>query len=364
MVRAAAFASLALALALPAAAQAPTEVLERAAPGSVHHGRSGRLDVAAVKVADELRIDGRLDEAAWSRAAILTGFSQFSPVDGLPAEDSTEMLVLYTDHAIHFGIRAFEPHGVVNATLADRDRVAGDDHVILLLDTFNDRRSAFAFLVNPLGVPGDGTYADATGTDLNPDFLFDSRGRLTDYGYEIEVRIPFKSVRYQSADVQRWGLNVVRAVQHSGQEQAWTPLDRGHPSILGQSGTLDGLTDLRRGLVLDVNPVMTARAVGAPSSAAGTAWLESFMYPADLYSSFFIERRDDTGAVLDTVPYVGTHRLPNYGGMIALNTPSSGRSRRAARSLPATTSTSTSGHLRGSSSRHSSRTGARPTSCA
>src|SRR5690606_11215051 len=131
-------------------------------------------------------VDGRLDETVWQSAAVLTGFSQYTPIDGLPAEDSTEVLVLYAPDAIFFGIRAFEPHGAVNATLADRDRVTGDDHVFLILDTFNDRRRALLFLTNPLGVQGDGTFADATGTDLSPDFLFDSRGRVTEFGYEVE----------------------------------------------------------------------------------------------------------------------------------------------------------------------------------
>ena len=60
------------------------------------------------------------------------------------------------------------------------------------------------------------------------------------------------------------GLNVVRVVQHSGYEDSWAPAKRAAASFLGQSGTLDGLTDLRRGLVLDVNPEATQRTVGAP----------------------------------------------------------------------------------------------------
>jgi hypothetical protein len=159
-------------------------------------------------------------------------------VDGLPAQDSTEVLIFYTSHAIYFGVRAYEPHGIVNATLADRDRITGDDFVQILLDTFNDRRRALLFAVNPRGVQSDGTFADGSGTDLNPDFIFDSKGRVTEYGYELEIRIPFKSLRYQSADVQSWGINVLRRVQHSGQEHTWTPAERSAPSFLAQSGTL------------------------------------------------------------------------------------------------------------------------------
>jgi hypothetical protein len=251
------------------------EPTPRPTPGPTYHGRDGRIRVTLPKASSGARIDGVLDDAAWDGAALLTGFSQYAPVDGLPAADSTEVLVMYTDHAIYFGIRAWEPHGAVIATRADRDRISGDDHVQLTLDTFNDRRRALVFAVNPFGVQSDGTYTESGSggsTDLSPDFLFESKGRLTDYGYEVEVRIPFKSIRYQQVPVQSWGINIVRRVQHSGHEQTWTPAERGQPSFLAQSGTLVDLVDLRRGLVLDVNPVMTTHAAGGTRSATDPSW--------------------------------------------------------------------------------------------
>jgi hypothetical protein len=241
-------------------------------PNETYNGRERQLDVRVPRAAAEPDIDGVLDEAVWSDAALLTGFSQYQPVDRQPAADSTEVLVVYTDHAMFFGIRAFEPHGGLVATLADRDRITSNDHIQLLLDTFNDRRRALFFAVNPLGVQSDGTFTDGTGGDLSPDFLFESKGRVTEYGYEVEVRIPFKSIRYQQLPVQQWGIQVVRRVMHSGHEQTWTPAERGAPSFLTQSGTLMDLTELRRGLVLDVNPVMTARSTGAPTSTTDPSW--------------------------------------------------------------------------------------------
>jgi hypothetical protein len=138
-------------------------------------------------------------------------------------------------------------------------------------------------MVNPFGVQADGALvetgqAGATGifgggsvardpTNLNPDFIFQSKGRLTDFGYEVEIRIPFKSIRYQSADEQTWGINVVRRVQHSGYEDSWTPAKRDNASFLSQSGRLVGLNNLKRGLVLDLQPELTARMDGAPGAS-------------------------------------------------------------------------------------------------
>lgn len=252
----------------------------------VYSGRAGQTQVVIPRIDASVTVDGRLDEPVWQHAARLTDFSQYQPVDGRPAEDPTEVLVWYSADAIHFGIRARERHGdVVRATRANRDNIASEDHVQILLDTDNDARTAYLFGVNALGVQQDGTRSSAFGggaggrsatgggfqdinplegnVDLNPDYAFESRGRLVDGGYEVEVRIPFKSLRYPAGDVQTWGLNVLRRVQHSGFQDTWAPAVRANANFLAQFGTLQGLQDIRRGLVLDFTPTATARLDGA-----------------------------------------------------------------------------------------------------
>ena len=192
------------------------------------------------------------------------------------------MLVWYSPTAIHFGVRACEAHGAVHATLADRDQIGADDNVQILLSTFDDGRQATVFAVNPFGVQSDGALVETGATsgngfnnavvrretaDLSPDFVFQSKGRVTEYGYEVEVRIPFKSLRYQPAQEQRWGINVTRQVQHSGAEDSWTPARRASASFLAQSGHLVGLAGLQRGLVLEFNPSLTSKTTGGPGSA-------------------------------------------------------------------------------------------------
>ena len=251
-------------------------------PGGTYSGRERKLDVSTPRVEADVTIDGSLAEPVWGQAAVLTGFSQFQPVDGRPATDSTQVLVWYSPTAIHFGIRAYEAHGVVSAHLLDRDKIFTDENIQILLGTFNDGRQAMVFAVNPLGVQADGTLNEGTSgrggsfgraelareqADLSANFVFESKGRITDFGYQVEVRIPFKSLRYQSKDVQDWGLNVVRQVQHSGQEDSWAPANRAAASFLGQSGRLVGLRDLRRGLVVDVIPEIVTRTNGSENSA-------------------------------------------------------------------------------------------------
>ena len=252
--------------------------------GPIHNGRAGELEVRPPRLEESIVVDGHLDETAWQHASVLNGFSRYAPTDGVAADDSTEVLVWYSRTAIHFGVRAYAEPGNVNATLADRDKIYGDDYIGIFLATFNDGRQATVFAVNPLGVQGDGIVVERgassgggfggiqTGrepTDIAPNFLFESKGRLTDYGYEVEIRIPFKSLRYQSATTQTWGINVLRKVQSRGYEYSWAPAERAAMSFIGQFGKLADLTEMQRGIVLDLNPVITSRSVGARSAATG-----------------------------------------------------------------------------------------------
>lgn len=233
----------------------------------------GAPTVTVPRLVAEVTIDGVLDEPVWQQAVRLDGFSQYEPVDGRPAEERTEVLVWYAPDAIHFGIIASDRDpSSIRATRADRDNIDGEDHVTLFLDTFLDRRRAYFFAVNPLGVQQDGIRSEGTSsagrmfggdTDKSPDFLFESQGRLTEQGYVVEVRIPFKSLRYGGGETQSWGFNVQRRVQRTGYTDTWTDVRRAGASFLAQAGTLAGLTELQRGIVVEAQPFVTAKANGA-----------------------------------------------------------------------------------------------------
>lgn len=252
--------------------------------GGAFSGIDRQLQVRPPRVDTEVVVDGVLDEPVWGDAARLVGFSRYAPVDGGAADRTTEVLVWYSPTALHFGVRATAGPDGVQATLADRDRIDADDHVQFFLSTFADGRQAFVFAVNPLGVQMDGSLVEglrssggfgglAVGreeVDRSPDFVFESRGALHDTGYVVEVRIPFKSLRYQSGAEQRWGLHVTRVSPRAGLEDSWAPARREGASFLSQAGFLEGLHDLRRGLVLDLNPVATTRIDGAPSANGWT----------------------------------------------------------------------------------------------
>ncbi|HET8650514.1 MAG TPA: DUF5916 domain-containing protein, partial [Gemmatimonadales bacterium] len=233
----------------------------------------GSPAVAIPRIDAKIAVDGRLDEPAWQQATVLSGFSQYQPVDGRPAEERTDVKVWYSPTAIYFGIVAHDRNpGAVRATVSDRDNISNDDRISIYLDTFDDHRRAFLFGVNPLGVQDDGVRTEGGGgagklgggnIDRSPDYVWSSRGRLTDSGYVVEVEIPFKSLRYPGGNTQRWGINIERVTQRTGYVDTWTDVRRASASYLAQAGSLVGLHDLKRGIVTEIQPFVTATANGA-----------------------------------------------------------------------------------------------------
>lgn len=253
-------------------------LLQGSDPVAVVEGK-GSPTAEIPRLEASIQIDGKLEEPVWSQATRLTGFWQYQPVDGRPAEEETEVLVWYAQDAIYFAVVAHDRNPAsIRATVADRDNIDNEDYVVLDLDTFHDRRRAFFFAVNPLGVQADGVRSEGAGqvsslipgsVDKNPDFTWDSKGRITDRGYEIEIRIPFRSLRYPGSGPQTWGFNATRVVQRTGYTDTWTDVRRASASFLGQEGALGGLHDMRHGVTIEAQPFVTATADGSRDAVSG-----------------------------------------------------------------------------------------------
>ena len=210
---------------------------------------AGRPTVTIPRIEARRPSTGVLDEPVWDQAGRLDGFSQYEPVDSRPAEERTDVLVWYAPDAIYFGILAYDHQpGAIRATRADRDNIDNDDNVTIYLDTFNDRRRAFFFAVNPLGIQEDGvrsegatrrgrsSRAPSTRTRTT---TTSRKGRLTDQGYVVEIRIPFKSLRFPGNGPQHWGINFLRRTQRTGYNDTWTDVRRANASFLVQAGAID-----------------------------------------------------------------------------------------------------------------------------
>jgi hypothetical protein len=241
----------------------------------VYDGSSRATRVSLPRLSEpSIRIDGVLDDPAWARAAVLTGFTQFDPNEGIPAQEPTEVLVIYAPDALYIAILAFDSQPeLIPAILTERDRgIFDDDYVRLMLDTFNDARQAYLFFVTPRGLQADGLWIEGLERgggggggggrhpiDLDPDFIWDSAGRVTEDGWVAEIRIPYVSLQLPARREQTWGFNAVRQVRRTSFSQSWSPLTREQTSTLAQSGQLSGLTDLAARKLIELNPVATGR---------------------------------------------------------------------------------------------------------
>jgi hypothetical protein len=236
--------------------------------------------VRAVRTSGPITVDGALDDPGWTGAGVIDRFYETQPGDNVPARIKTTVLLAYDERFLYIGLRCDDPEpGRIRAPFVERDGVIGtDDNVAIFLDTRNDRRSAVELRVNPRGVQADGVFNDASQVeDFAPDFLYDSAARVTDQGWQAELRVPFSSLRYPARDPQEWGIMVWRNYPRDFRYAFHSnPMPRGSNCFVCHLRPLLGLAGLpsASGLLLvpyvSGQSVAAAEAPGRPLGASDT----------------------------------------------------------------------------------------------
>jgi len=231
----------------------------------------------AVRISEPVEIDGRLTEAIWQTPPAFEMPYEVRPGENTPAAVRTEGWVAYDERAIYFAFRAHDPDpSAIRARFADRDRSWGDDMLGVELDTFDDQRRAFEFFVNPLGVQMDMILDDVVGTeDTSWDAIWDSAGRITAGGYEVEMAIPFAALRFPAGGApQEWGFEATRIYPRDRRYQvSFAPRDRGRNCFLCGIGRLEGLAGLRPGHALEITPTVTGARTDQRSPFPDGPWV-------------------------------------------------------------------------------------------
>ncbi len=221
-------------------------------------------------------IDGRLDDAIWTSAAVFKEFYQTDPGDNIPPSKPTEVFVGYDSKFLYIAFHAFDDPDKVRATIAKRDDIFEDDYVGVLLDTFNDQRRAYELFFNAFGVQADGIYTEPENEDFSVDILMESKGQLTEDGYVVEVAIPFKSLRYEAGKGVLWGVHFQRVIKRFNDEtNSWMPLSRDRTGLLNQAGHLTGLEDISTETILEIIPSLTISETGQRLPAIPLELLEA-----------------------------------------------------------------------------------------
>lgn len=194
-------------------------------------------------------IDGRVTDPIWQKVPPYTTFTQTDPIEGAPASERTEVRFMIGKGHVYIGIVCYDsdPSRII-VSQAKRDASLNDtDSVIVVLDTFNDNQNAFVFGTNPLGIEYDGQVAregqtsgisfqgGATGTQrggisaFNPNWDGDwtVKSQITERGWETEMAIPFKTLRYAAGANRTWGFNVLRNIRHKNEQVYLSAIPRG-----------------------------------------------------------------------------------------------------------------------------------------
>lgn len=216
------------------------------------------------KLAAAIVIDGRPDEEAWKNAAVFKDFYQTYPGDNTPASKPTEVWIMYDEKNFYVAFKCWDEKDKIRATIAKRDNVFGEDNVRMWLDTYNDQRRAYVLGFNPLGVQQDGIFTEGQGADFSVDIVMDSKGVIEDWGWSVEVSIPFKSLRYTAGKGKMWGFNVARNIDRLNDEfNQWMPDDRNVSGFLIKHGKITGLDDVKYERTLEVVPSVTLSETGS-----------------------------------------------------------------------------------------------------
>ncbi len=227
---------------------------------------SGPLYLQATRVGDsDIDVDGVADEDAWSEASIATDFVQFSPNEGDRATERTEARVIYGDDAVFVFMQAFdtEPDQIVGQ-LTRRDQNSYSDLLGVVIDSYFDRRTAFHFAVNPVGVKHDIYRFDDTQEDSGWDAVWDVATVRTSNGWAAEFRIPHSQLRFRDADVQTWGINFMRQIARNDEMAVWAPTARSDGAIVSRFGELRGLEALSAPNRMEMLPYSVASLQRAP----------------------------------------------------------------------------------------------------
>jgi len=218
------------------------------------------------KLSGTIDIDGDLNDPGWSNAARVGNFAEHSPGDQTKPPVNTEALITYDSDKLYVAMICYDDPALVRASFCERERVGSDDNICLLIDTYGDAAWAYELNVNPYGIQADAIWSQNVGEDGGYDLIWESAGKITDSGYQIELAIPFSSLRFPNKAEQVWKIDFWRNHPRDVQGQySWAAYDRSVPCWPCQWGTVTGIKDVQPGKGIEIMPTLIGYQSGSLS---------------------------------------------------------------------------------------------------
>lgn len=204
-------------------------------------------------------VDGLLDDAGWQGIPRAGNFVEHSPGDQVQPPQPTEAMLTYDDDYLYAAFICYDDPAAVRSSYCERDRIWSDDYVILAIDTFGDQAWAFELASNPFGIQGDLLWSAGYGEDMTYDVVFHSSGSITDEGWQVEMAIPWTSLRFPDGADQEWRVDFWRNDHRQVRRQvSWGIYDRSSDCWPCQWGTVTGIRGVTPGTGLTILPAMVA----------------------------------------------------------------------------------------------------------
>jgi hypothetical protein len=206
----------------------------------------------------KVHIDGVVDESAWVFDHNSSNFVQRDPLEGEPSTQKTDFSILYDEEYLYIAVRALtEDNSKIKGILSRRDVDSPSDWVYVSIDSYNDNRTAFEFGLNPAGVKRDLRRFDDINEDENWDAIWDGKASIDTDGWYAEFKIPFRELRFDGKDKQRWGIQVRRYIAENNEEAYWSFWSKDESGYVQHYGDLEGLEDIPNQKRIYVMPYIT-----------------------------------------------------------------------------------------------------------
>ena len=249
--RAARILALCLAWPLAGGAQADPVPGDTTLATPVKHATATRVPNGAIVV------DGRLDEALWATLPAISDFREKQPNEGAKPAERTEVRIAYDDAALYVGARMFaKDPSRIQAPIGRRDNIGQMEHLVISLDTYHDRRTAYSFAITAGGVRGDYYIASDAEQDVVSSFdpVWDGHAHRDALGWTAEMRIPFNQLRFNAADQQTWGVNFRRWIPSTNEDIFWIPIPSNVTAWASRMGTLEGIAGIHPSRRIELLP--------------------------------------------------------------------------------------------------------------
>jgi hypothetical protein len=241
-----------------------------------------RQQIQAARLAGPAPLmDGRLDDEVWQHAPVLTNFVQRQPEEGAPATERTEVRFLFDETALYVGARMYSSDpAAIQAPISRRDQGAQAERLLVSLDTYLDRRTAYTFGVTASGVRLDWYHPVDREASTDPSFdpVWEARTQVDSLGWTAEMRIPFSQLRFSREEEQRWGLNVARVIPSRNEAVYWVLVPQRETGWASRFGELTGISGIRSTRRVELMPYVASSATYTGTPEPGNPFVDGSLY--------------------------------------------------------------------------------------